>query len=266
MVTLIVIGAAFYLIIGKESSQYLLDRAVQDHDYTETLYSSTTELTGLDLEMVNRNVNVIRADVEKVEITYYQSDKDAIEIKESSGILVLDNKVKKYAFNMFSKVSNEKRVIQVVLPQNLNYNISIETINGNHILEDLGILKNVELKTINGTITVKKTETINNFFINSTNGFIYGENLKSSSMCFETTNGEIQLSSSVCNDISLSSINGSISVEVLGIFEEYKIDVSTVIGKIYYDDLVIAKGIINKEALKKLKIKIITGDIRMIFS
>lgn len=265
IISLLVFGVAIYFLVNRDSEDYLLNLAVQDRDYTETIFTSETELDNLDFQMINRSIIVKRKDVENVEITYFQSEKDFIEIKEISGNLVLSNKVKRNAFNIFSRVSTEKKLITITIPQNFAYGFKIKTINGDLLLDELGILKNLEAGTINGSITIKNTEITLNCKINSVNGFILGENLIANNVHLETVNGEIDLKDVVSNDIKLITTNGSINVEVLGIFEEYRIDTHTTIGKIYYKDLILSKGITNKEALKNLKISTTTGNITINF-
>lgn len=265
IISLLVFGVAIYFLVNRDSEDYLLNLAVQDRDYTETIFTSETELDNLDFQMINRSIIVKRKDVENVEITYFQSEKDFIEIKEISGNLVLSNKVKRNAFNIFSRVSTEKKLITITIPQNFAYGFKIKTINGDLLLDELGILKNLEAGTINGSITIKNTEITLNCKINSVNGFILGENLIANNAHLETVNGEIDLKDVVSNDIKLITTNGSINVEVLGIFEEYRIDTHTTIGKIYYKDLILSKGITNKEALKNLKISTTTGNITINF-
>lgn len=266
IISLLVFGVAIYFLVNRDSEDYLLNLAVQDRDYTETIFTSETELDNLDFQMINRSIIVKRKDVENVEITYFQSEKDFIEIKEISGNLVLSNKVKRNAFNIFSRVSAEKKLITITIPRNYAYDFKIKTINGDLLLEDLGVVKNIELGTINGSVTIKNIETTLNCKINSINGFILGENIISNNVHLETVNGEINLKNVVSNDIKLITTNGSIDVEVFGLFEEYRIDAHTTIGKVYYNDLVLANGIIHKEALKNIKISITTGNITMKFS
>lgn len=262
----LIAGVVSVAVLGREGVDKIVDYFNDDKDYVAMSFVSEEEVDKINLQFVNRNVKVVRADVEHVQIDYFVSDKDPIEVNETGGEVIMTNRVRWEIFRIFRYVSSEKRMVSVTLPNDLALDVEIETTNGNIVLEDLLSVESVLLESTNGSITVKGVNSTNDIEVETVNGGLSVQNVSASRIVLETTNGGITVSGASSDDIQLQSTNGGMNVNVSGEFEAYRINVRTTNGRIRYGDLTLASGIMNPNAEKNLVIKTTNGSVDLSFS
>jgi len=281
----LILGIVGVVALGKDRILTIVHDMSNDSEYVAESYESNTGPAKLDLQFVNRNIVIIRDDVINIEISYYQSEKDQIECREENGTLIVTNDVRWQFFTFFNYVSSEKRMVEVTIPNTVEYDIKIMTTNGNIVLEDLDTLQTVDVATTNGTIKLMNTDVTGNVELRASNGTIQVTKVQASQLLADTINGEViirevisaaidaestngslDVSLVTCDDIDLNTSNGVIDVEIVGTFEDYKIVLHTVNGKIRYDDLTLSSGTIHPDASKVLSAQTVNGGINFSFT
>lgn len=261
----LIAGVVSVAVLGREGVDKIVNYFNEDENYEAESFTSTEEVDKINLQCVNRNVKVIRAEIDHVQIDYFVSDKDPIEVSESNGEIIMTNKVRWRVFSVFRYVSTEKRTVSVTLPNDLVLDVEIETTNGSIGLENLADVKSVLLESTNGSITVKGVNSLQDIEVETVNGGLNVQNVTANKIILETTNGGITVFEATSDDIRLQSTNGGMNVNISGNFENYRVNVRTTNGRIRFGDLVVASGIMNPNAEKNLEIKTTNGSVDLSF-
>lgn len=261
----LIAGVVSVAVLGREGVDKIVNYFNEDENYEAESFTSTEEVDKINLQFVNRNVKVIRAEIDHVQIDYFVSDKDPIEVSESNGEIIMTNKVRWRVFSVFRYVSTEKRTVSVTLPNDLVLDVEIETTNGSIGLENLADVKSVLLESTNGSITVKGVNSLQDIEVETVNGGLNVQNVTANKIILETTNGGITVFEATSDDIRLQSTNGGMNVNINGNFENYRVNVRTTNGRIRFGDLVLASGIMNPNAEKNLEIKTTNGSVDLSF-
>lgn len=261
----LIAGVVSVAVLGREGVDKIVNYFNEDENYKAESFTSTEEVDKINLQCVNRNVKVIRAEIDHVQIDYFVSDKDPIEVSESNGEIIMTNKVRWRIFSVFRYVSTEKRTVSVTLPNDLVLDVEIESTNGSIVLENLADVKSVLLESTNGSITVKGVNSLQDIEVETVNGGLNVQNVTANKIILETTNGGITVFEATSDDIRLQSTNGGMNVNINGNFENYRVNVRTTNGRIRFGDLVLASGIMNPNAEKNLEIKTTNGSVDLSF-
>lgn len=261
----LIAGVVSVAVLGREGVDKIVNYFNEDENYEAASFTSEEEVKKINLQFVNRNVKVIRAEIDHVQIDYFVSDKDPIEVSETGGEVIMTNKVRWRIFSVFRYVSTEKRTVSVTLPNDLVLDVEIETTNGSIVLENLEEVKSVLLESTNGSITVKGINSLQDIEVETVNGGLNVQNVTARKIILETTNGGITVFEATSDDIRLQSTNGGMNVNINGNFESYRVIVRTTNGKIRFGDLVLASGVMNPNADKNLEIKTTNGSVDLSF-
>jgi DUF4097 and DUF4098 domain-containing protein YvlB len=225
-----------------------------------------------------------------IELVYYESEKDPIEVLETATGLTIENEVVWY-FNWFSglqwftHMSDVYYELYVYLPAAILFNVNVDAVNGAIVIDSLDAFGDLTLETTNGAVTLEnidatqiRVETTNgNLNLDNltadtlsaytTNGQLYASNLTATvgKLSLSTTNGIIEASALTTNDLVCSTTNGNITVSVNGIYTNFATNLSTTNGLIYVDDAVVDDGHYNTTMSNEVDISTTNGVIHLNF-
>lgn len=172
-------------------------------------------LTTVVLDMKNRKIVVGTSSTGKIEVSYYESEKDPIDpLTEDDTYTLENNPVWYFGFlgwlNMSNWFNDDRTTVYLDVPTGTSWVLRLESGNGDITLTDLDFLSNVTLSTANGTIEAENVEA-EILSANSTNGGVTLRNLTCTSANLGTTNGRISLSGVESGEIVVGGVNGDIT-------------------------------------------------------
>ncbi|MDD3113735.1 MAG: DUF4097 family beta strand repeat-containing protein [Candidatus Izemoplasmatales bacterium] len=208
---------------------------IQNEEYilVEKTYTAS-EYSKFDFEVDNRSVTVLPSTTGNVELSYYDSENDFVELLENGDTLKLINDPVWY-HAIFSGIFPTEMSIYnkmtLYLPQTVDYELDIQSTNGRVEVSECDNLLALTLETTNGSLFVNSVsctglvsvETVNggvyldsvvfqsNVELTSSNGGIHLEDvLVSGEIVAETTNGGLEMDTIQANQMDLTSVNGSV--------------------------------------------------------
>lgn len=243
------------VIIGMVVTGDQISPADQNYEYkTESIEMGTIDT--VEMVMDNRNIIVDRSTSGKIEIDYYESEKDPIEVTTSADKVVLENEYKWYEhlFDFWSwMVKDEYMDVHLYLPEGVDYTLDMDSSNGDISFSNLNNLADITADSSNGTIrvidvTVEKVDiqssngsmTLTNviadsFKVDSSNGRITVTNITATlgSVSLDTSNGAINCTGITADTLYATTSNGSIDILQNGSEDDFFIDMSTSNGTVY---------------------------------
>jgi len=282
----IVASIAGFLLSSDNPGTYF-----ENEDYVkmeETI--AVGEITNISVLVNNRKVIFGLSDSADIELVYYESENDPIDVTQTSDTLSVENEIVWY-FNWFSGLQWFTRLndvyyeLYIYLPDTILYDIDVDALNGAIEINDLSAFGDLILETTNGGITLQditcdtlRISTTNGDFtlsdlvadtmsVYTTNGRLTATNLTSTTgkMSLKTTNGIINATTLSTSELDCSTTNGNITVSMTGVFADYETDLSTTNGLIYVDDEVTDDGHYNTSQTDAIDISTTNGVIHLNF-
>jgi len=229
----------------------------EEYEYkTESIEMGSISLVSMIMD--NRRVIVGRSTTGKIEMDYYESEKDPVEVTVSADSVLLENEFKWYE-NLFRfwpwTLNDDYTVAHLYLPEGVDYELNLETSNGDITIEDLNNLNDLTLDTSNGTITLSNltaegitAESSNGALIltnltahfciaDTSNGRVTASNITATvgQIHLDTSNGAVNGTNLTTNNLSCDTSNGSIDITITGSEADFYYDLSTSNGTVYVD-------------------------------
>ena len=231
-------------------------------DYRENTYICEGDIDDIDIDITSDDIEVYRADVDKVTITYWDMlDYYEYRVEESKNKMTVSQKKLHDRINFFMiDLDTQDRTVILKVPNDYEGKLDINSTSGNIYVGDMS-LTTLSLENSSGNIVVENTTSKGAVKFNNTSGHIDVKSLTADSLAAANTSGGISLSSlTIENDIDLSSTSGDIrlaDIETskdihestssgIGSFEKIKANSlvsSTTSGGIYMSDVTTADAI-----------------------
>lgn len=249
LVLIAVVGVAVFGLLTKGTFGFMQD---EEYILVEKTYAAS-EYQEFVFELENRSVTVLPSTTGNVELSYYDSELNYVQVIENGETLELLNDPVWY-HSIFSGLSpNEMSVYNqmlLYLPAEADYELDIvsingrlevsdcpnilalalETTNGSILVDTIDCAGLVSLESVNGGIYLDEVTFHNNLEIDNSNGGIHLEAVQvSGDIVAETSNGGYNMESVQANQMTLTSVNGSVNGDMI---QANQITVTTTNGHI----------------------------------
>ncbi len=203
-----------------------------------------SDVRNIELELETYNVKITADDTseKQIKIDYNQEEDDQLKIVNDNGILVIKEKQKSYFFN-FVKPSHD---IQLFVPHSMIDEIKIDVLNG-----DVEINSNIDkiaVDVVNGNVLINSI--VKDLVVEGVNSDINIGVKNNINANLDSVNGNLNMffASDLNYEIEISTINGTITDEILGLKEKNIMD---------------TKKINKGKDGSKIKFNTINGDTRI---
>lgn len=167
------ISLALCLIFGG----FILSGCSNDGEpFEEKSYTADTLVSGIDLDVRDREIKVSLSEDEKVHINYFENDKEYYDVSVTDGNVLTMAVVndKEWTDYIGVKPSAENRKISLRIPNALLENLTLSTTNENITLPALSVSGSVSLNSNGGNISFGNLEAGSAMNLTVKNGNISG--------------------------------------------------------------------------------------------
>lgn len=266
---LVFLGVLFTVIgflLSDDTDFTIFERPV----YTlKEITHEASEIKDFNIILDNREVNIIPSENDQIVITYYESEYDWFEVENDEDQLKIINRTKWFlgiSWGIFN-LGVDYTKVEIQLPLSvLDYALDIRTSNGRINLNDLVQLKELKLISSNGTISVNDVYVTDYFKLDTSNGKVLMNDVSCDViMNIHTSNGEINIDKLAADNIKASTSNGSITLKIIGQYEDYRIEMETSNGTNYIDGEEKNDSVYNPSLSKLINLDTSNGSIRLSF-
>ncbi len=266
---LVFLGVLFTVIgflLSDDTDFTIFERPV----YTlKEITHEASEIKDFYIILDNREVNIIPSENDQIVITYYESEYDWFEVENDEDQLKIINRTKWFlgiSWGIFN-LGVDYTKVEIQLPLSvLDYALDIRTSNGRINLNDLVQLKELKLISSNGTISVNDVYVTDYFKLDTSNGKVLMNDVSCDViMNIHTSNGEINIDKLAADNIKASTSNGSITLKIIGQYEDYRIEMETSNGTNYIDGEEKNDSVYNPSLSKLINLDTSNGSIRLSF-
>lgn len=266
---LVFLGVLFTVIgflLSDDTDFTIFERPV----YTlKEITREASEIKDFNIILDNREVNIIPSENDQIVITYYESEYDWFEVENDEDQLKIINRTKWFlgiSWGIFN-LGVDYTKVEIQLPLSvLDYALDIRTSNGRINLNDLVQLKELKLISSNGTISVNDVYVTDYFKLDTSNGKVLMNDVSCDViMNIHTSNGEINIDKLAADNIKASTSNGSITLKIIGQYEDYRIEMETSNGTNYIDGEEKNDSVYNPSLSKLINLDTSNGSIRLSF-
>lgn len=291
MKILIKLGLVFASVGAISTTTFGLLARENLKEATELVQKSYTyekdEFTAINLLFVNNPISLLKSEDDKVSITFKHDKNETITEEIIDGALNIKVNEKWYqgfffSFSVFNFASVfQDRTVYVNLPAEL-YNVHATTENGSITVRDIN-LNNLTLKTSNGEVDLEKLNATNivattsngdvdlktvnatSIDLETSNGRIVLDTVNSPTIKATTSNGSISALNMTSNDLQLFTSNGNINAKINGVFADYRVRVSTSIGRIKINTESYTNDTYHSDKIPYVSARTSNGDVTLEF-
>jgi hypothetical protein len=240
-----------------------------NYELTELSYEAD-EIDSFKMIFLNRGLEVYPSVDDKIKIEYYEAENDWIEVNLEGTKLDLLNRSRWYLFttrNWWNIGEPNYWVVKVYLPEGLiNYSLDLTTSNGSIEIKDIENINVIDLGTSNGAIRLTNVVSTGGIKADSSNGKVILTNIVSGGLIdLRTSNGDIIVDSITAMNLKVLTSNGSIDVDIIASYEDYRVELATSNGKTYIDGLQRNDPIYNASKTNLIRLNTSNGTIRLNF-
>ncbi|HOW38348.1 MAG TPA: DUF4097 family beta strand repeat-containing protein [Bacillota bacterium] len=207
-----IVGAGVGLLISVGEGQ----RFFEDQDYVKVTESIDADaLSRILVEMENRRIVIGESTTANIEVTYYESEKDPIDSsQEGDTFSLVNDPVWYWGFlwwmNWGRWFTGEKTTVTILIPEGTDWVLDLDTANGNIEIIEVDPIASLTLDTENGDLLLEKLAFDGLLRAKTTNGAIRLNEVQTASLSLSTTNGRVSLTDVTTGAITLTDTNGDI--------------------------------------------------------
>ena len=144
--------------------------------FEEKTYTPDTQISEINLDVRDREIEVTLSDDEQVHIQYSENSKEYYEISVSDGnvLTMVNASNKEWTDYIGGKASAENRKILLQIPDALLENLTLSTTNEDVSLPVLAVTGSIDISTNGGNITFESLDVGNTLTLTAKNGDISG--------------------------------------------------------------------------------------------
>lgn len=206
------------LILG---SFILAGCAKRGEPFEEKSYTSDTPMNEINLDVRDREIEVLLSEDEQIHIKYYENSKEYYDISVSDeNVLTMENRSdKEWTDYIGGKTSAKERKILLQIPDALLENLTLSTTNEDITLSALTVNGSISLSSNNGNIIFGSLDVGNVLYLTVKNGDISGTVIGSYddfAIQSETKKGKSNLPDNKdggAKTLNVSGNNGDVNIE-----------------------------------------------------
>lgn len=192
----------------------------ESEPFKEKRYTPDKQVSGINLEVRDREIEVSLSEDEQIHIQYFENDKEYydISVSDENVLTMVNTSSKEWTDYIGGKSSAENRKILLQIPDTLLDNLSLSTTNENVSLPALAVTGNITISCNSGNITFESLNVGNALSLTVKNGDISGKvigNYDDFAIQTEIKNGEINLPDTKDSGeklLNVSSNNGDVDI------------------------------------------------------
>ena len=150
-----------------------------------------------------------------------------------------------------------------IINSNFNSYLNIKTTNGQIDIKDNVCAGNIDLKTSNSMVTLARLSA-KDLNISTINSPVYCSVVDVKNVEFHIKNGSLNISNIIAQNIIGKATNGSINISIVGLLNDYNIDLVTTNGNLYVNDDS-TNGYIDNNSDNSIELKTSNGSIMVNF-
>ena len=193
----------------------------ESEPFEEKSYTSDTQISGIHLDVQDREIEVLLSEDEQVHIQYSENSKEYYDISVSDGVLTMTSaSSKEWTDYIGVKPAAEDRKISLQIPDTLLENLTISTTNEDITLSPLAVTGSISLSSNGGNITFENVDVGNALSLTVKDGDISGKVIGSYddfAIQTEIKKGESNLPNKEGGEktLNVSSNNGNVNVALV---------------------------------------------------
>ena len=193
----------------------------ESEPFEEKNYTSDTQISGIHLDVQDREIEVLLSEDEQVHIQYSENTKEYYDISVSDGVLTMTSaSSKEWTDYIGVKPAAEDRKISLQIPDTLLENLTISTTNEDITLSPLAVTGSISLSSNGGNITFENVDVGNALSLTVKDGDISGTVIGSYddfAIQTEIKKGESNLPNKEGGEktLNVSSNNGNVNVALV---------------------------------------------------
>ncbi len=268
---LVIVGAflfaVFYILGGSET----VDGGTETYEIVELSYDPN-EFDTIEIDMINKAIRVYPSTTGQIEVVYYESDKNWVDIETDDRVLQFTNDYERvfqlFSFNWFAWTQNPAYTkFDLYLPLDVIFELDLKTSNGAISLSNLTEVGEVIIRSSNGDLLIDNVAQIASIDAYTSNGRVTLRDAIVAGLAkLRTSNGKVIVDDCTLDELDVYTSNGEIDVTMAGSQADYHIVMTTSNGKKYLNDLEIAANSINTSQSKEVTLRTSNGPIRLTFA
>ncbi len=193
----------------------------ESEPFEQKNYTSDTQISGIHLDVQDREIEVLLSEDEQVHIQYSENSKEYYDISVSDGVLTMTSaSSKEWTDYIGVKPAAEDRKISLQIPDTLLENLTISTTNEDITLSPLAVTGSISLSSNGGNITFENVDVGNALSLTVKDGDISGTVIGSYddfAIQTEIKKGESNLPNKEGGEktLNVSSNNGNVNVALV---------------------------------------------------
>lgn len=193
----------------------------ESEPFEQKSYTSDTQISGIHLDVQDREIEVLLSEDEQVHIQYSENSKEYYDISVSDGVLTMTSaSSKEWTDYIGVKPAAEDRKISLQIPDTLLENLTISTTNEDITLSPLAVTGSISLSSNGGNITFENVDVGNALSLTVKDGDISGTVIGSYddfAIQTEIKKGESNLPNKEGGEktLNVSSNNGNVNVALV---------------------------------------------------
>lgn len=270
------------IILAADNLDHLIDYFSTDKDYTYHEVDGLDEVNEIVVEAESSDIVLHMYEEEGYKVDFYESEYDTKTVSIIDGKLYIKQD-RKFRFRFFNFSLNHHMIskINIYIPDTFYGEASIKTVSGDVSIQDYAFTSlkvqatsgdisivdiesvTIDINSTSGKVSLEDVLTTSSIVINSNSGDVSITNCEFPSLKVELISGNININDVIVNNLNLSTVSGDVNVTLEAIMDDYKLDVSSVSGSIYYKGTKISGGLFDPSGSKSLKIRSTSGTIRL---
>ncbi|MGI6337173.1 MAG: DUF4097 family beta strand repeat-containing protein [Eubacteriales bacterium] len=198
-------------IVRTDNGGYRVEPGRRFENLQQRTYTASGAVDALELSMVNENIELRAADIDRVRVIYYEEFEGQYQFTESNGKLIFERASDRGVIARFGFDFNAIPVFNDAIPtfiveypaKNVPQTLKLSTVNGDYRLDAMTV-RSAEIDSTNGN-TQLNSLTAQSFRFETVNGELTGF-LTADECSLNTTNGEVDLTLDT-RDASLKFVN-----------------------------------------------------------
>ncbi|MFA5235824.1 MAG: DUF4097 family beta strand repeat-containing protein [Bacilli bacterium] len=259
-------------------------------DYIEATphVEDIADVDTVNLDLSNRSIDIVTADVDTVTVAYYEAEHDQIDVTLTSGELIVASQWESwFSFFSWNWIITNPAVLRVTLtvPENSSLTIEATTSNGTIDADEFVAVSSLDLTTSNGAITIEGIETGSDvelatrngrvtvsdvalsgtLDIDTSNGRLVLDNIEVPTLSAHTSNGPIEATRITSQDAHLDTSNGNITASFSGSLDDFRINMATSNGSYYLNGTKVSTNAYNTNLTDRIRLETSNGSIHLSF-
>ena len=197
-----------------------------DQVFEQGDYTADPSVTGLVLNVQDREIEIVESDGTQILLTYYESQKEYYDFSVADGVLTVTYVTDKgWTDYIGSKPDAQYRRIRIEIPAGLLTDLDVSTTNEKISLNGVSASGSITLSSNGGDLDLETVAAGENLNLTAKNGSISLQGVSASgTMALNSDGGDLNLDAVDAGEgLNLTAKNGNISGSVLGGWDDFAI-------------------------------------------